>query len=71
LSSINNKGQNERTDSEKETDRLVQEFLSNGGTITKCAPNARTEEVAYTNNWGGRKPKPKATVETESDTNEE
>lgn len=50
---------NEPTEEELETQRLVKDFLENGGKITKCAPNARTEEISYSNTWGKKKPKSK------------
>ena len=50
---------NEPTEEELETQRLVREYLDKGGAVTKCAPNARTEEIGYANTWGKKKPKAK------------
>lgn len=62
---INNQGQ-KRTEDDDKNDRLIKEYLENGGTITQCEPNARTEEVSYTNSWGKRrKPQAKTTPEEE------
>jgi hypothetical protein len=42
-----------------ETDRLVEEFFANGGTITKCKKYARTpaDEIEVTYGWGKRRKK--------------
>ena len=36
----------------------VKEYLAKGGKITKCPPNARTEDLQV-GQWGRRKPKAK------------
>ena len=40
------------------TEEQLQEYLDKGGTITKCPPGARTEEVEYKGGFYGKK-KPK------------
>jgi hypothetical protein len=39
------------------TKEQLEEFLANGGTITKCEPGARTEDIEYTGGFYGRKKK--------------
>lgn len=51
-----------------ETSDLVAEFLAKGGSITKCPPGERTEDITYTSGFYGRKKKEPATdIEEESD----
>ena len=52
--------ENEQIAEEKsEHEKLVAEFLANGGEIEYCEPDARTEqdEIAYTHGWGRKKKK--------------
>jgi hypothetical protein len=57
---INKKLKNEEEELEaKEISDAVKEYLANGGKITQCAPNARTEDLQV-GQWGRRKAKPKA-----------
>ena len=42
----------------KEIKDAVKEYLAKGGKITKCPPNARTEDLQV-GQWGRRKAKPK------------
>jgi hypothetical protein len=58
MSIINNQGLT-RSDKDIENDRLIKEYLDNGGAVTKCNINARSEEVSYSNSWGKRKPQAK------------
>lgn len=37
------------------SEELIQEFLDNGGTITKCPPHERSENVTVTGGMWGRK----------------
>jgi hypothetical protein len=46
---------------------LVADFLANGGTVTKCSPGARTEEISYTSGFYGRKKKPSSNTEADED----
>ena len=39
------------------TEEQLQEFLDKGGTITKCPPGARTEEIEYKGGFYGKKKK--------------
>lgn len=39
------------------TEEQLQEYLNNGGTITKCPPGARTEDIEYKNSFYGKKKK--------------
>ena len=41
------------------TEKQLQEYLDNGGTITKCPPGARTENLEVKGGFYGRKPKKK------------
>ena len=42
------------------TQEQLQEYLDKGGTITKCPPGARTEDINYKGGgFYGRKPKKK------------
>ena len=44
---------------DEESQRAIEEYLKNGGTITQCEPNARTENIEYTGGmWGRRKKAP-------------
>jgi hypothetical protein len=58
MSVTNNQGLT-RSKEDLENDRMVKEYLEKGGVITECEPNARTEEIGYTNSWGKRKPQAK------------
>ena len=50
-----------RSLSDEEKD-LVEEYLKNGGTITKCKEGTSSYELGISNNqWGQRKPKQKDT----------
>ncbi len=40
-----------------ENSDLIAEFLAKGGTITKCPPGERTEDITYTSGFYGRKKK--------------
>ena len=42
-----------------ETEKAIQEFLKNGGKITKCNPMARTENIEVKGGFYGRKKKKK------------
>ena len=46
-------------DERSEHEKLVAEFLENGGEIEFCDPGARTEQddIAYTHGWGRKKKK--------------
>lgn len=56
---INKKVQSEEAELEaKEISEAVKEYLAKGGKITKCPPNARTEDLQV-GQWGRRKPKAK------------
>lgn len=38
--------------------KMIDEYLANGGQITVCEPHARTENIEYTGGaWGKRKKK--------------
>ena len=39
------------------TEEKLQEYLDNGGTITKCPPGARTEDIEYKGGFYGKKKK--------------
>jgi hypothetical protein len=39
------------------TEQQLQDFLDKGGTITKCPPGARTEEIDYKSGFYGKKKK--------------
>lgn len=41
------------------TEEQLQEYLDKGGTITKCPPGARTEDLEFKTSFYGRKPKKK------------
>jgi hypothetical protein len=41
------------------TEKQLQDFLDKGGTITKCPPGARTEDINFKGGFYGRKPKKK------------
>ena len=44
---------------DEESQRAIDEYLKKGGKITRCEPNARTENIEYTGGmWGRRKKKP-------------
>jgi hypothetical protein len=42
------------------TQEQLQEFLDKGGTITKCPPGARTEDIEYKGSFYGSKKKKEA-----------
>jgi hypothetical protein len=63
MSMTNNQGVARRKN-DVENDRMVQEFLDKGGTITACQANTRTAEAGYSNRWGKRKAKPKEETPT-------
>ena len=42
------------------TEEQLQEYLDKGGTITKCPPGARTEEIDYKGGFYGKKKKKEA-----------
>ena len=44
---------------DNDTQKAIDEFLKNGGKITKCEPMARTEDITYTAGFYGRKKKKK------------
>jgi hypothetical protein len=58
VSIINNRGL-EKTDDDKETDRLVKEYLTQGGEVTACASGATTPDIGNLYGWGKRKPQAK------------
>lgn len=39
------------------TEQQLQDFLDKGGTITKCPPGSRTEEIDYKGGFYGKKKK--------------
>ena len=43
--------------SEEDVDRMVKEFLKNGGTVTECEKFARTENLDIRTVWTKRKKK--------------
>lgn len=59
MSVTNNQGLS-KTQEDKETQRLVKEYLENGGTITQCEPNATTPDIGNVYGWGKRKPQAKS-----------
>lgn len=46
-------------DEKSEHDKLVEEFLANGGEIEYCEAGARSEQdqIGYTHGWGRKKKK--------------
>ena len=42
------------------TKEQLQEYLDKGGTITKCPPGARTEDINYKGGFYGKKKKKEA-----------
>ena len=38
-------------------DQLVEQYLENGGTVTKCEKYARSEDIEYTVGWGKKRKK--------------
>ena len=58
MSVTNNQGHS-RTKDDQETDRLVKEYLKQGGEITECEPNATTPDIGNSYGWGKRKPQAK------------
>jgi hypothetical protein len=58
VSIINNRGL-EKTDDDKETDRLVKEYLAQGGSVTACESGATTPDIGNSYGWGKRKPQAK------------
>jgi len=58
VSIINNQGL-EKSEDDHETDRLVKQFLEQGGTITQCKANATTANIESSYGWGKRKPQAK------------
>ena len=59
MSITNNQGL-ERTKEDQENDRLVKEYLEQGGTITECEANATTPDLGNSYGWGKRKPQAKS-----------
>jgi hypothetical protein len=59
VSIINNQGL-ERTEEDQENERLVKEYLENGGKVTQCKSSATTPDIEYSYGWGKRKPQTKA-----------
>ena len=55
MSITNNQGSKK----DLETSQLVQEYLENGGAVTKCKAYATTPDIETTHGWGKRKPQPK------------
>jgi predicted peroxiredoxin len=58
MSIINNQGLSE-TQEDKETARLIKEYLENGGKITVCKADATTPNTEQSYGWGKRKPQAK------------
>jgi hypothetical protein len=58
MSITNNQGLS-KTQEDKETERLVNEYLAKGGEITKCKDDATTPDIEYSYGWGKRKPQAK------------
>ena len=50
---------------EKEDRDLIDEYLKNGGVITKKPAFERTEDITYTSGFYGRRKKPQETKEEE------
>ena len=50
-------------ETDKESERLIKEFLAKGGAIEQCKPFARTENLEVKGGFYGRKPKKKAEEE--------
>ena len=46
-------------ETDKESERLIKEFLAKGGEIEQCKPYARTENLEVKGGFYGRKPKKK------------
>ena len=59
MSITNNQGLGKSKD-ENETDRLVKQYLKQGGTITQCEADATTPDIENSYGWGKRKPQAKA-----------
>ena len=50
----------------KEDQRLIDEYLKNGGTVTKGKDSAYSSELGISNNqWGQRRPKQKKQQDSE------
>lgn len=58
MSIINNQGQH-RNEDDLEIDRLVKDYLAQGGEVTECEPNATTPDIEHSYGWGKRKPQAK------------
>lgn len=58
MSITNNQGLSKSKDN-KETERLVKEYLEKGGTIKTCKPDATTPDIGNAYGWGKRPSKTK------------
>ena len=59
MSIINNQG-HKKSDYDRETDRLVKQYLKKGGEIKECEAGATTPDLGNSYGWGKRKPQAKA-----------
>ena len=50
-------------ETDEESKKAVEEFLAKGGKITKCEPEARTENIEYTGGFYQRRKKKKEAEE--------
>ena len=54
-----------------ETQRLIEEFLAKGNTVTKCPADKRSENIEFTFNYNKKKTKKEPEVELDSDIDSE
>ena len=54
MSLINNQGL-DKSETDKENERLVNEYLENGGKIQKCKYGATTPDIENSYSWGKKK----------------
>jgi hypothetical protein len=50
-------------DTDDESKKAIEEYIKNGGTVTVCPPNERTENIEYTGGFYQRRKKKKEAEE--------